>query len=835
MFKSSKFLAIGSIVTVSVVLLLAFILIFSLGGIFSTPPTLVYRSNSAKLLYDGSPLSDDGYELLSGKLKAGHTAKVEVTGVQNGVGKSENRIHVTVLDALGADVTGDYNIVLEYGVLEILPRVVAISTGTEFKEYDGSPLSYDSWTLDTPDALMPGDYLKVVMTGRQTEIGSAFNTCDVYVYDSNGTDVTYNYEIDVEKGVLTVTPVELHVQSYPYTTQFGEIAECSDYGFDDWDLLPGHTVAEVKITGRQEMPGTSPNTIEYVRVVDQNGNDVTHYYDIIKSEGALTVEPYDYEREGALAYLGTQNGGRIYIKDPSFGQYMGTGWAYARTYNNTYNGFSADYLTGSALKSAGVMPNTLAISWTGGDGFGLPYYMSIEELYYEGRDQWRDTLYGSATKEYAAVYYPLEIFSQVYEHSNPELAAFEREYRTHVYEHYLQIDQETLVYMREFASQNGLTDRGLATIYRAAQIIQNSAEYDLEYDIALDEEENMALAFLNVYRSGVCRHFATAATLLYRSLGIPARYTEGFALDTAPMRELSISKEMRHAWVEVYIDGMGWIAVEVTGYIGGATNKVDIIFNSDSYRLGDERPEITYTGFEEYEAQGYLLIPQYYNIPETYGKHTIGMSDYTVYDASGNDVTNNFSLTQQTGIMQIYRELIKIRSCGDIHGESEIVYVYDGNTYTANSFAGDFEKLASNHTFNIISIASITDVGEVAATFSMKIYDEYGNDVTYQYRIEKEYATIKITPRPLEITVEDRSKTYDGTPIVSNGYSITDGTLVNMHYIQHVYISGSQTEPGVSEAWVSRVRILSQKSGEDVSHNYMIICVPGELRVTASN
>ena len=60
MFKSSKFLAIGSIVTVSVVLLLSFILIFSLGGIFSTPPTLVYRSNSAKLLYDGSPLSDDG-------------------------------------------------------------------------------------------------------------------------------------------------------------------------------------------------------------------------------------------------------------------------------------------------------------------------------------------------------------------------------------------------------------------------------------------------------------------------------------------------------------------------------------------------------------------------------------------------------------------------------------------------------------------------------------------------------------------------------------------------------------------------------------------------------
>ena len=828
MFRRSKFLTIGSIVTVSVVLLLAFILIFSLGGVFNSPPTLVFRSNSAKELYDGSTLIDDGYELLSGSLKPGHTAKVEVTGLQNGVGKSENRIYVTIFDALGADVTGDYNVVLEYGVLEIMPRTISITTGTEFREYDGTPFSYDNWTLETPDALMPGDHINVVMTGKQTEIGSAFNTCDVYVYDSNGNDVTYNYEVDVEKGVLTVTPVELHVQSYPYTTQFGEIAECKDFGFDDWDLLPGHTVAEVKITGRQEMPGTSPNTIEYVRVVDSAGMDVTHYYDIIKSEGALTVEPYDYDREGALAYLGTQRGGRIYIKDQSFGQYMGNGWSYARTYPETINGFSADYLTGTALKNAGVPANTLAISWTGGDGFGLPYYVAMGE-FYEGRDQWRDTLYGSATKEYAAEYYPLEVFSTVYTHSDPELTAFEREYRKHVYEHYLQIDQETLVYMRDFAARNGLAGRDLATIYSAAQIIQDSAEYDLDYDVALDDEKNMALAFLNTYRSGICRHFATAATLLYRAMGIPARYTEGFALDTAPMRELSITKEMRHAWVEVYIDGMGWIAVEVTGYIGGAANKVDIIFNNNSYRLGDERPEITYIGFEQYEAQGYMLIPQYYDIPEAYGKHTIAMSDYTVYDANGNDVTSNFALTQQPGIMQIYRELIKVRSCGE-DGMDLMSFVYDGNIHTSDNFAGDFHLIADGHTFEIISLSSITDVGEVAATFSMKIIDKNGKDVTYQYRIEKSYGTIKVTPRPIEITVESVEKKYDGKPLISNKYALTGGSLVSLHQILHVYITGSQTEPGVSEAWVSNVMIVNTK-GADVSRNYTIICIPGELRV----
>jgi transglutaminase-like putative cysteine protease len=831
MFKRSKFLAISTIVTASVVLLLALVVVFSLGGAFGSPPTLVFRSNSAQMLYDGSPLSDDGYELLSGQLKAGHTAKVEVTGLQNGVGKSENRIYVTILDALGADVTSDYNVVLEYGILEITPRVISISTGTEYKEYDGEPLEYSSWEINTPDALMPGDSVKVYMTGKQTEIGSAFNTCDVYVYDSNGTDVTYNYEIDVEKGVLTVTPVELHVQSYPYTTQFGEIAECSEYGVDDWDLLPGHMVAEVKITGRQEMPGTSPNTIEYVRVVDGYGNDVTHYYDIIKSEGALTVEPYDYDREGALANLATQNGGRVYIKDQSFGQYMGDGWAYARTYPNTYENYSADYLTGCALRDAGVRANTLAISWFGGDGFGLPYYMAMDE-FNSDYDQRRDTLYGSAVKEYFVGYYPIERFNQVYVHNNAALSIFEREYRKHVYEHYLQIDQETLVYMRDFANRAGLSGRDLATIYRAADIIQGSANYDIHYDTELDSEVNMAIAFLENYKSGVCRHFATAATLLYRALGIPARYTEGFALDTHGMRETSIVKDMRHAWVEVYIDGMGWIAVEVTGYIGGASNRVDIIFNSDSYKRGEERPEITYTGFEKYAEEGYVLIPQYYPIPENYGKHPIGMSDYTIYDEDGNDVTSNFSLTQQMGTMQIYRELIYVDSYASDKNDTWL-FVYDGEAHSISDIHYDKTLLSKDgRTLMYYPIAHLQEVGETAATFGVDILDENGQIVTHEYRIIKSYGKIKITPRPIEITIKSETKSYDGKELVANKYAITGGSLVGTHTIERIDIAGFQTEPGVSEAWISGAIIIDNRTFQSVTHNYTIICIPGELRVT---
>lgn len=106
--------------------------------------------------------------------------------------------------------------------------------------------------------------------------------------------------------------------------------------------------------------------------------------------------------------------------------------------------------------------------------------------------------------------------------------------------------------------------------------------------------------FLMDNRKGYCVHFATAATLLLRSMGVPARYVEGYIVTrkdivvgivsgreevteytfitedgyTVPFENMSqdlITIEIRdtnaHAWVEVYFDDYGWIPIEATkGY-----------------------------------------------------------------------------------------------------------------------------------------------------------------------------------------------------------------------------------------------------------------------------
>ncbi len=97
--------------------------------------------------------------------------------------------------------------------------------------------------------------------------------------------------------------------------------------------------------------------------------------------------------------------------------------------------------------------------------------------------------------------------------------------------------------------------------------------------------------FLEENKKGYCAHFASAATLIFRFLDVPARYVEGYAIDPTdllddgtiledqnysdyyegynPLGEtavvsVDVSDASAHAWVEIYIENKGWQVVEVT-------------------------------------------------------------------------------------------------------------------------------------------------------------------------------------------------------------------------------------------------------------------------------
>jgi transglutaminase-like putative cysteine protease len=53
--------------------------------------------------------------------------------------------------------------------------------------------------------------------------------------------------------------------------------------------------------------------------------------------------------------------------------------------------------------------------------------------------------------------------------------------------------------------------------------------------------------------------------MLFRALGIPARYTVGFFAEAKSGESVDVTAQNAHAWVEVYVDNIGWVYVEVTG------------------------------------------------------------------------------------------------------------------------------------------------------------------------------------------------------------------------------------------------------------------------------
>lgn len=96
--------------------------------------------------------------------------------------------------------------------------------------------------------------------------------------------------------------------------------------------------------------------------------------------------------------------------------------------------------------------------------------------------------------------------------------------------------------------------------------IQNDYIYDLDYRKAVGEN---AEDFLFDTKKGVCYEYATAMTLLARAAGIPARYCEGFNMQTKYENGRSddmyvVTAKDSHGFPELYIKGFGWVSFEPT-------------------------------------------------------------------------------------------------------------------------------------------------------------------------------------------------------------------------------------------------------------------------------
>lgn len=273
----------------------------------------------------------------------------------------------------------------------------------------------------------------------------------------------------------------------------------------------------------------------------------------------LSVD-YDYEHADLkVMEVYVERSGRLYLRSRSFGSYTGAGWTAAEELSS---GSSLPFTAFAAMSSPESTQREAEIhTYMDLDTLCLPYFSAVSSgsdvfVSSEQQESYRIT-YIDYSGDPAALRLP----------DNAESA--ERSYRSYAHSYYTDLPIETRRAALRLLEDAGISANDPALIDRIADYVCQSAEYDL--DTPPFPSDDYAIYFLTEAHRGFCIHYATAAAVLYRSMGIPARVTDGFLIDAQGRRMNDVLGQNAHAWVEVYLDGVGWIPVEVTQRVGGAS------------------------------------------------------------------------------------------------------------------------------------------------------------------------------------------------------------------------------------------------------------------------
>ncbi|MBR1874394.1 MAG: hypothetical protein IJ807_05770 [Eubacterium sp.] len=159
---------------------------------------------------------------------------------------------------------------------------------------------------------------------------------------------------------------------------------------------------------------------------------------------------------------------------------------------------------------------------------------------------------------------------------------------------YMEVPDDNVTVVDEFIREAGLEKYRKSNPIEAVEALGSYFQENIPYTYqpgATPRETDFVNYFLADNKKGYCAHFASAAVLILRRLGYPARYIEGYAIDPSDIVEdgrirndldvkdyyqgdslldsasspvtVNVTDAMAHAWVEVRVDGH-WRIAELT-------------------------------------------------------------------------------------------------------------------------------------------------------------------------------------------------------------------------------------------------------------------------------
>lgn len=758
-------------------------------------------------------------------------------------GSVDNSCTVDIVDENGVSVKDYYKITYNYGTITVTQRTLKIEISQTKVTYNGQEQTGGTeYRIIDASALAEKDELSFSMTAAKgTNAGTYKATYTYEVTDKNSQEnVTSNYEFIVTDGGLVIEPKVISIAaasfSYAFDGNAHTVAEKegeSEFVIadDNKEFLEelGHSIVVSVNNGTRTEFGSQQYTIGDPSVNDANGDNVTSNYDIkINDTGCLNITggPSANPSNDVYLILKSDRKETFYLKINAEDTYSGRGayWTNDVTDNQvfTYEGqtYSADYLVSLLLKGKRTVLNAQIESKCG--LLCLPYYLAIDNNNtYASQTSNNGFVLGDSDNPYIFYYIPFDYLTEKDLLSglsySGELAQYEAEYKTFVYQNYLALSDSDKLFLENLIDEKGLNKEDINEV---VTYIRNAINYnDNENAAYADTIDNVLEYFLSGdKKDGVCRHYATCGTLLFRALGIPARYAVGFLAESKAGEETEIKADRLHAWVEIYIDGVGWVQVDVTGGIAGEgggegenpsgggnqgggesgsqggnqggnqneNNKNDendenenlgeitlmlkpvyIKYDGESHSASDyynNNSGVMFYGsdYQKLLDAGFTITAEIYSNSITFGKTEMYMLSYQL-SKNGIPIESPYEITCNSGVLQVYQYEITVKT-----GTQE--KTYDGSVLSADKESVTISGTYPSNYHVECTMGSRTDAGSSASIVSVTVYDENGVDVTDYIKINKQGM---LTIKAKEITVTAGSKEVTKTSVEEMSIPLT--------------------------------------------------------------
>ena len=739
---------------------------------------ITLKANSGEFRYDGSEHSVSGFEKME-FVRDG--VSYEVSGIKSSasgvhvsesVGSIEPEGTAVVKDRAGNDVTDQFDVSVENGSLNILPRNITMTSGSAERAFDGQNVTAPSVTV-SGDGFAPGDGASYEFTAANMLIGSYVNAFKYIL--NNGTQES-DYVITTEEGLLRVIPADMSDEDG--SGRFSVKApEDTVYSGRIQHMAP---VVTDKAIGRELTEGRD-YTLSYTDAIDVGTVTVT-----VTGQGSYSGKvKTTYRIVPAVLKVKTESASK---------QYDGKALRAEGSIEGFVSTESAPLTVTGSQTIVGQSANTYKIDWEAKDATAKKSNYTVSESV--------GTL--SVTRNTAGIVLTAPDAQKVYD-GEPLKAEGKAS---------CEGLPEGMDYSVKLAGSRTKAGTGESTIE--------------SYSITNADGEDVTDFFGGV--STVSGKLIVTKAPLIVSTGSASKIYDGKSLTND---ETDIKGLVGEEKIKVEVTGkqkevgnsdntftIDWLMAnkdnyeltEVPGTLTVAESDADVVLTAPSAqkvydgKALEAKDGVTAAGLPE----GFTFEASASGSVTDAGSAANKVDDgYIIRDADGEDRTSSFNnITTVDGTLTVTPRPVTVSS-------ASAAAFYTGQPLTAAD--GSAEGLAEGEEIAVKGAGSITDVGEEENTIEIDWKEvKEGN-----YAVTKAPGKLVVSANIDEITIKapSASKTYDGKALTAEEAAKDDPVSVSglpEGFTCEASLSGSVTDAGTAESVITAYKILTA-DGKDVT------------------